>query len=453
MPLRRALLGAVAALSLCAAGCTTTATSGPTTPTASSPSVTAPATPAGPVTLRVAVYGDQQTVAAYQRLADAFVEDHPGVGVTLEQAPDARTAAQRRDRQFAAGRAPDVFLVDHDQLPELVAQDRVHPLDQLLEERGVLFGDNFSRLGLEAFSADSALQCMPADVSPLVVFYNKRLVHPHRTVVPGQDLPSRENGWTWEQFAQAARGASHGDVKGFYIAPRLQSLLPLVRSAGADLLDDDRSPSTLAVGDDATRAALERILEVVRDPQLSPSAQDLAQQDALSRFEDGRIAMMFGTRSLVPKLREATGLHFDVYPLPNLGKPRTITDMSGYCVSAHTAHVAQAADFVAYATGPAGAKITAGVGGIVPANLPALHSREFLQPGSRPGHAEVFADALRRADAPPFVAGWPVLEAQLQPLLDQLFYAPVVDLDRLLPRMTRRSERVLAPAPSPSASP
>ena len=38
------------------------------------------------------------------------------------------------------------------------------------------FGDGYTRNGLEAFSADAALQCMPTDVSPLVVYYNPRLI-------------------------------------------------------------------------------------------------------------------------------------------------------------------------------------------------------------------------------------------------------------------------------------
>ena len=54
----------------------------------------------------------------------------------------------------------------------------MQPVDELLEQRGVQFGDNYQRIGLEAFAADSALQCMPNDVSPYVVFYNKRLLAP-----------------------------------------------------------------------------------------------------------------------------------------------------------------------------------------------------------------------------------------------------------------------------------
>ncbi len=454
--MRRAFVGAVAmlVLALAAAGCTAAGPGAAPTPASSTTSPSASGSsgssaPPVPVTLRFAVYGDAQTVDVYRSLADAYTALHPEVTIVLQHSRDRLAAAQRLDRQFAHGRAPDVFLAGHQQMPELVAKLRVHPVDQLLEKRGVLFGDNYQRVGLEAFSADSALQCMPHDVSPLVVFYNKRLLRPRTLARPGEDPVTVDNGWTWEQFATAARRLSHGDVKGVYLPPELETLLPLVRSAGADLVDDDRAPSTLTLSDGGARAALERVLQVARDPQLTPSPDELSRHDPVRLFEDGRIGMLVGTRRLVPKLREATGLRFDVFPLPSLGKPRTITEMTGYCIAAHTPHLEQAADFLTYATSTEGEKITARLGGIVPANLPALHSDAFLQPGSEPRHAGVFSDTLQRADAPPFVPGWPVLEQQLQPLLDKLFYAPVLNLDRLLPRMDRRSRTVLAP-PSPS---
>jgi len=441
---RRALVGTAAALALCAAGCTSGGAQTP--PTATAASSSASSQPASPVTLRFSVFGDPQTVAAYRQLASDYTDLHPAVMVKVLSSPDAAAAARRLDRPGT----PDVFLVDHAQMPDLVAEKRVQPVDELLERRGVLFGDNFQRLGLEAFSASSALQCMPHDVSPVVVFYNTRLVHPRTLAAPGEDPVTTENGWTWEQFATAARRTSHGTVKGVYLPPDLESLLPLVRSAGADLVDDDRTPQSLTTSDKSARAALQQVLALARDPQLSPTRRQLAKQDALARFEHGRLAMMLGTRRLVPTLRETPGLSFDVFPLPVLGTPRTVAQMTGYCISATTPHLQHAADFLTYATGPEGEKTTAEVGGIVPANLPALHSDAFTQPGSQPSHVGVFSEALRRADAPPFSAAWPTLESQVQPMLDKMFYEPKVDLDRLLPRLDRRSRATLGP---PGGSP
>ena len=96
----------------------------------------------------------------------------------------------------------------------------------------------------------------------------------------------------------------------------------LVRSDGADLVDDPRDATTLTFSEDGARAALEEILDVLREPRLTPTPQQLEKSDALTRFAEGRLGMLFATRAVVPELSEA-GVEFDVLPLPRLGRART----------------------------------------------------------------------------------------------------------------------------------
>jgi multiple sugar transport system substrate-binding protein len=447
VPGAMAFVGAV--LALLVSGCTSSAPGRP----ASEPSSSASASATGPVTLRFAVYGDPVNVRAYRRVAASYTRDHPNVTIKVEPAPDAVTAEDRLERGFTAGTAPDVFLADQATLPGLVAAGQVQPVDELLESRGVQFGDSYQRLGLEAFSSDSALQCMPNDVSPYVVFYNKRLLVPAKLVGAGEEPPSADTGWRWEQFSEAAQQMSRGRVKGVYLPPRLTTLAPLIRSAGGDVVDDPRAPTTLTLSDGASRSALEQILSLARNPRATFSPAQLARQDAVTRFEAGRLGMMIGTRALVPQLRAEPDLHFDVLPLPSLGTPRTMAEISGYCIAKTSAHVPEAADFVAYASGERAAAITARTGAVVPANLAALHSDAFTQPGQFPEDADVFTSTIRRADAFPFTTSWPDVVAQTQPLVDRLFESPVIDLDTLLPRIDAVSADLLArPTPSPSPS-
>ncbi|MGZ4504120.1 MAG: ABC transporter substrate-binding protein [Nocardioidaceae bacterium] len=448
--MRRRLLVAGTALSLLGLGACTAGSTGASPSPSSGASPSAGST--GPVSLRLSVYGDPQTLATFDRMAGAWNDDHPDEHVTVSHAPDAATAARRLEAAFARGDAPDLFLADHEQLPELVARHRVQPVDELLEKRGVLFGDNFQRLGLEGFSADSALQCMPHDVSPLVVFYNTRLLKVKNLASADDPAPSVEDGWTWDQFVTAARRMSRGKVKGVFVPPDLLALTPLLRSAGADVVDDDRLATTLTLSDDGTRKALAQVLALTRDRAVTPTRAQLVRPGAVGLFEDGRLGMMIGTRQLVPKLRETPGLSFDVLPLPTLGSPRTVATMDGYCISSQTKALGPAADFLTFATSAEGARLTSDFGGVVPANLQTLHSSAFAEPGLMPRHEEVFVASLSKADAMPFVPGWPQVEQDTAPLLAKMFYAPRVDLDRLLPAIDARSARVLAPA-SPSPSP
>ncbi len=456
-PVRRRALtvpGLLAVLvCLVATACTSGGSPDPSsTPTA--PSSTASAT-AGPVTLRFAVYGTPPVVAAYRQIAAAYTRAHPLVTVVVQATPDPVTSEDHLERAFAAGTQPDLFLTRQTSLAGLVVDGRVQPVDALLEQRGVQFGDNFQRIGLEAFAADSALQCMPNDVSPYVVFYNRRLVAPQTVRTPGGTAtpPSLETGWTWDQFVAAATKASHGGVKGLFLSPTMTTVMPLVRSAGADVVDDPRKPTTLTFADDKTRAALEEILTVARDPALAPTPAQLVHEDAISRFEDGQVAMLLGTRALVPELRAHPSLHFDAYPLPYLDAFKTVADITGYCIAKDSAHVSEAADFLKFASGDRASQLLAATGSVVPANLAALHSVAFTQPGRFPRNSSVFDDDIRRADPMPVVEGWQDVVTQTQPMLDRMFYAPVIDLDTLLPRIDAVSVPLLAPKPTPSATP
>jgi len=242
-------------------------------------------------------------------------------------------------------------------------------------------------------------------------------------------------------------------VKGAALPPTLDTLIPFVRSAGSDLMDDQRKPTTLTPSDGANREPLETVLRVARDPRVSPSRRMLAVQDAVTRFEKGRIGMILGTRALVPRLRQHPDLDFDVLPLPKIGSQSTIAQITGYCINKASEHVDRAADFIAFASRDEGAAITAQSGAIVPANLAVLHSEAFTQPGRLPQDEQVFSAALSRTDPMPFSTGWPKVVAQTQPFLDRLFYAPVVDLDALLPRIDELSAALLVePSPSPSPS-
>jgi len=224
-----------------------------------------------------------------------------------------------------------------------------------------------------------------------------------------------------------------------------------VRSAGDDVVDDPRAASTLTLADDGTRAALEEILSVVRDRRITPTQEQLARRDALTRFAHEELGMMVGTREMVPRLRKTASFGFDVFPLPRLARSVTVADVNALCLSADTDHVDAAADLIAYASGDRGAAILAESGAVVPAHLPTLNSVSFTQPGEQPESVLVFDEAVRRGTVTPFVSGWPTLEKTMTTELDDLWYDPLLDLDTLLPRLDAESRSLLAPPVTPPA--
>ncbi|MCO9872324.1 extracellular solute-binding protein, partial [Salmonella enterica subsp. enterica serovar Reading] len=148
-------------------------------------------------------------------------------------------AAMRADIESGAP-VPDVFMSARSDLAWLQENELTQPVDELLDERGVEFGDNYSRDALEALSTDAHLQCMPYGVTPMLVYYNKRLVRFERMRNRGLDAPDEEaTSWSFDQFAAAADFASRParGSKGVHIAPTIQGLAPFIQSGGGSVFD------------------------------------------------------------------------------------------------------------------------------------------------------------------------------------------------------------------------
>lgn len=411
-------------------------------------------TPSGPALLTFAVYGPPQVVTAYTKIAADFSAENPDTVVNVRPYDTHALAHEALQKQIADGTVPDAFLAGLEDLPALVENETVRSLHELLGEREVDFGDGFQRDSLEAFSSDNALQCMPVDVSPLVVYYNTDLVDLTTLTEPEQRPITAETGWTLEQFAAAARQATRPGVRGVYVAPDLPQVAPFIWSGGGEIVDDLDEPTSLALSDGSSMSALEELLEVVRNPQITFNQKQLAKRSALQRFKSGSLGMMLGYRSLTPQLRVQESLNFDVMPLPRIGSRATTGTSSGLCLSAASEHPEEAADFLAHAVSDEAMALLASTGYVVPTNLDVVNSDLFLQPDQEPLSAAVFPDAVRRIRSLPLVETWDSVETSTAQLLEGLFFDPVVDpLEDRLKAIDAASAPLFTPVPTQPASP
>jgi len=408
-------------------------------------------------------YGSEEEVAAFQSVVDSFNASSTDRRVTLESWPDHEAAVA----DVLAGNAPDAFLTSRIDLDQLVEAGALQPVSLLLDERGVDFGDRFSRDAVDAFAMDDELQCMAYSVSPMVIYYNTRLVDFDKMERRGLDVPStndegvRER-WTLAEFGAAAQFASRrGDRRGVWIDPTLQGLAPFIYSGDGKVFNDDREPTSLAFADDSTREALSQTLAILRDPTITPTNAQLARATPVKLFKRGELAMVAGFRNLVPEMREAEDLDFDVLPMPVIDTRATVGDISGLCLSADSDVTGDAADFIAYAVSDAAIATVAATGYIVPANTSVAASPEFLAPGEEPANAEAYNSSIRYMVVPPFIDRREELEEAVTPLLDRLVTAPgVLDLDTTTEQIDQVSQTVLAPeedeeseSPEPTETP
>ena len=156
----------------------------------------------------------------------------------------------------------------------------------------------------------------------------------------------------------------------------------------------------------------------------------------------GRVGMIAGFRSMVPRLRRVQGLNWDVMPMPAIDKAATIGDITGLCLAAR-GDVSMAADFLVQAASARSVAVVTRVGHLAPANLEVALSDEFLQPGRQPANARVFNASMRSMENPPLVLNWGALEEAVAQSLNRLISVPILDLDRLAAQIDRISQRVL----------
>ena len=289
---------------------------------------------------------------------------------------------------------------------------------------------------------------MPYGISPMVIYYNTDLIDFDRMRERGLNAPEwevdDEPTWSFDQFAAAASFATRPAkrTRGLYIEPTLRGLAPFVYSGGGALFDNEAEPTSLAFSEEETRSALERSLELLRDPHVNLTERQLAKASPEEWFVRGRVGMIAGFRSMVPRLRRVQGLNWNVMPMPAIDKAATIGDITGLCLAAR-GDVSMAADFLVQAASARSVAVVTRVGHLAPANLEVALSDEFLQPGRQPANARVFNASMRSMENPPLVLNWGALEEAVAQSLNRLISVPILDLDRLAAQIDRISQRVL----------
>jgi len=415
----------------------------------------------GPVDLSFGVFGSNDEVAGY----DDMVRKFNSVSETGEVSVVSWLDREEAMAELASGApVPDVFLVSRRDLAVFMEADQVQPVDELLDARGIDFGDGYSRDALRAFSVDNRLECMPYGISPMVIYYNTELIDFARMRARGLPAPGSDTTtepprfWSFEQFAAAAEFATRArrESRGVHVDATLGGLAPFIVSGGGSIFDSDTEPTSLAFSEGSTRAALETTLDLIREGPLTLNPEQLGERPALDWFKDGQLGMIAGFRDLVPELRRVQGLEFDVMPIPIIEGSGTVGDITGLCLSAGTEHTEEAADFLAHALSEQSVTAVARSGFLVPANVAVAASDDFLQTGRLPANSRIFTATVRDIYMPPLLTSWTELETAVAPSLEELVTIPVLlpdTIEEITVEIDERSRLILSPqdvSPSPS---
>lgn len=379
---------------------------------------TPPPTEAAPASLTLGLHGlPAAEVDALTAQAERINGETTTRDVTV-QASD----TPLRDSVEAGEPLPDLFYASNQDLAWLDRMDLIEPVDAYMVARNVDFGDRYSYDGVQAFTLDNRLTCLPYGIDPLVVVYNTALVDWEAMDAEGLATPSSSGRWTLDALRDAAAFASNPETgtKGLYVAPTLDQLAPFVLSGGGEVFADGDPSTSTALSSEESVEALTRTLEVLRDPLVTLTPEELAQQDATAWFTSGRLGMMLAPRSVVPELRAVEGLDFDIIVPPTLDTQATVGTAGGICMSADAENKEAAADAIVDLSQPEVVSAFAEAGYSVPALLEVAESDAFLQPDQLPASAEVWVSNLRYTFFLPPVLDREAVDAAVAPYLDAL---------------------------------
>ncbi|OLF19212.1 ABC transporter substrate-binding protein [Actinophytocola xanthii] len=383
-----------------------------------------------PITVQVGA--DPEEAAVYRSLVSAYREAGGGEVELVTVARDDHLT--RLSTAFTSGDAPDVFLVNYRQYAPFVQRGAVEPIGPLLEDAGVDTA-NYYEEPLRAFTYDGALQCMPQNISSLVVYWNRDLFARARVPAPTAD-------WSWAEFVATAQALTGDGVKGVGIDPSIVRMAPFVWSNGGTIVDDETEPTRTTLHEPDARAALQAVVDLV-GTGATPDREQLAAQGLPEQFMTGKVAMFLSSRVEVPALREQRGLDFDVAALPVMGEPASVLHSDAYCLASGSDNAAAAARFVAYAVGTQGQTLTALAGRTVPSLRSVATSPAFLSPSRAPASSQVFLDAIPHLRHTPVTPAWPEVEDVIGAQLERAF-TEGVPLDEVLAEIRAQADPLLA---------
>ncbi len=335
------------------------------------------------ITLRVALWAGGHELEIERQVADRYEALHPGVRVVLESAPNGYE--ERLLTSIAAGRPPDVYLMDSPDVPTFVERGLALDLAPYREALGFRPDSVFGQVA-DAFRRGESMFALPKDFTPMVLYANRDVLTAAGVegllpaMSPGAGPPP---GWTWEDFRRAAEavvadtdGDGRDDVFGFDFPRNLYQWIPFVWSAGGDILAPGGSG---AAGYLDGLEALEayRFLTALAEDGLTPGAQFVQQGDPAreARFASGGQAFLLSGHWTLPVFRDLLGagaLDLAILPIPHHPSQAAATSVlyaSGWAVPPNARELRRAIDLAGFLASPEAQRIRARSGLAIPSRM------------------------------------------------------------------------------------
>lgn len=283
-----------------------------------------PDAPGSKVTLKYWVTNYSPTSATGKltnQALDAYKKKHSNLDFKVTGYTGDQAGFTKITQAIQGGSSVDVFRYPADELPFLVKQGLVTPIDDYLTDADK--ADIFPNL-LDAMKFNGKVYAFPLWVPPVGMYLNLDIFKERNIEVPGND-------WTYEQFVDIAKQLtfkrSDGtQVYGYTgaIDPGLVNTWPFIMGDGGYPLSDDHKQYTFDSAESIS--GLQKLVDLAQKYKVTPPDFGTQSPDAIiAGFSQKKTYAMYSAPSGDSSGYKTAGLNFDIKPMPIMqrGKPFT----------------------------------------------------------------------------------------------------------------------------------
>ena len=261
---------------------------------------------AEPVTLTWALWGSPEEVASHQRVADAFMAEHPEIKIEIWNQPwdDYFTKIQALWASGDTKLIPDIAFLWP--TPRYAAEGVLENLDPFIEASGYDLNDYWPGL-LESASYQGSVYGFPRDIEVNVLYYNKDLFDAAGVAYP-------DEGWSWDDLTAAAEKLAVPGQR-YALAMEGGKYTKWLNQNGGAILDDYVNPSKCMLAEPASVEAISFFADLM-DKGYAMRPADLSQAGGdQAVFIADQAAMIIQNTSRVSGFNQA-GKNYDVAVVP-----------------------------------------------------------------------------------------------------------------------------------------
>ena len=283
-------------------------------------------------TITWAMWGSPAEIETHQKVADAFMAEHPEIIVEITSEPwsDYFTKISTLWASGDSSVIPDVLFLSP--VTSYAAQGVLENLDPYIEAAGYDLNDYWPAL-LEWSTYEGSVYGFPRDMSSEVLYYNK-------DIFDEVGVPYPDDTWTWDDLLAAADQLTvvedNGRVARYALAMEGGKYSQWVMQNNGMILDDMRNPSECHLDMPESIAAVEFFADMMdNNYAMRPANLSQAGGDA-AVFQSGQVAMIIQNASRISAFNAAE-MNYDVavIPIPEGGKRTNSAAGAAWVMSAN----------------------------------------------------------------------------------------------------------------------